>query len=126
MMLDLHLDHKNGMSLYQQLVQQIKSAILTKRLLPGEQLPSVRELAKNVDLNPLTVAKAYATLEQQKFVDTKWGKGSFVADTLPASKGSSAHAHLRTLVEQFLAEALPLARSPQELIGIIKDTLQQK
>jgi DNA-binding transcriptional regulator YhcF (GntR family) len=120
-MLALHIDPKNGVSLCQQLVQQLKSAILTRRLQPGEQLPSVRELAKSVELNPLTVSKAYALLEQQKFVDTHWGKGSFVAETIPESRAQS---HLDAMVAQFVDQALPLAGTPSELIAAVKKALK--
>jgi len=124
-MIDQPLDHKAGISLYQQLVQRLSHKILTGQLAPGAQLPSVRELAKDVGVNALTVLKAYAALERQKLIETRWGKGSIVAAMLPAPKSRAADAHLSTLIDDFLAEALPLATSSQRLLELVRERLHE-
>jgi len=124
-MIEQPLDHKAGISLYQQLVQRLTSKIFTGQLAPGAQLPSVRELAKGAGVNALTVLKAYSSLERQKLIETRWGKGSFVATTLPAPKSRSADAHLSALIDGFLAEALPLAASSQRLLELLRERLRE-
>jgi GntR family transcriptional regulator len=121
--IELHLEPKAGISLYQQVVHQLTSAILGGRLTPGAQLPSVRELAKSTGVNALTVLKAYSALEQQKLIETRWGKGSFVAAAPPAPKSRAADAHLAELVDRFIAEALPLSPSPERLIELLRQRL---
>lgn len=66
--------------LYEQIIRQIKAGIIEKKLLEGAMLPSVRGLAKDLKISALTVKKAYDQLEEQGFIVTIHGKGSFVAE----------------------------------------------
>ena len=66
--------------IYEQIIRQIKSMIMEKKLLGGTMLPSVRTLAKDLKISALTVKKAYDQLEEQGFIVTVHGKGSFVAE----------------------------------------------
>lgn len=117
--MDLLLEPKNGISLHQQIVSQLEGAILTGRLQPGERLPSVRDLSKQLSVNPLTVGKVYLTLEQKKLIVTQWGKGSFVAGQIRSPKAKSEK-HLELLVERFLTSALPLVKNIDELVEILR------
>jgi GntR family transcriptional regulator len=69
-----------GVPIYLQLVGQVKHAIETGALRPGEQLPSIRPLAEELVINVNTVAKAYRELEREGVVELKHGAGAFVAD----------------------------------------------
>ncbi len=92
---------------------------------PGSQLPSVRELAKSAGVNALTVLKAYAALEQQRLIATRWGKGSFVAAAPPPPRSRAAAAHLSALIDRFVAEALPLAASPKRLVEQLRARVER-
>ncbi len=124
--IELRLDQKAGLSLSQQLVERLTSAILTGQLGAGAQLPSVREMASRVGVNALTVLKAYAALESQKLIETRWGKGSFVAASPPAPKSRAADAHLSALIDRFIAEALPLASTPQRLLELLRARVERR
>ncbi len=65
--------------IYEQIIRQIKGMIIEKKLQPDYMLPSVRSLAKDLKISALTVKKAYDQLEEQGFIVTVHGKGSFVA-----------------------------------------------
>ncbi len=67
--------------IYEQIMDQIKTAIINEDLLEGDVLPSVRGLAKELKISALTVKKAYDHLEQEGFTVTVHGKGTFVAET---------------------------------------------
>ena len=67
--------------IYEQIMDQIKTAIINEDLLEGDVLPSVRGLAKELKISALTVKKAYDHLEQEGFTTTVHGKGTFVAET---------------------------------------------
>jgi GntR family transcriptional regulator len=67
--------------IYRQIVEQVSQAIARGGLTPGEKLPAVRKLADDLVLNPNTVAKAIQQLEQQGFVTTRIGSGTFVAES---------------------------------------------
>jgi GntR family transcriptional regulator len=126
-MIDLRIDHRDpALSLHHQLVQQIRGAIVAGRLGAGERLPSVRELAKQVDINPLTVGKAYAELERERLIETRWGKGSFVA-AVGAERGrSQAQEHLATLADRFIAEALPLVDDADHLAELVRSRCRER
>lgn len=79
-MIDFKLDLKSGVPFYRQIVDQIRYGIASKRLLPGEQLPTVRDLAVQLEINPNTVRKAYSELEILGVLDTQQGTGTFVAN----------------------------------------------
>ncbi|WP_088102443.1 GntR family transcriptional regulator [Halalkalibacter urbisdiaboli] len=72
---------KSQLPLYEQVVQQVKELVAKGILKEGEQLPSVRELAGQIVLNPNTVSKAYKELERQGVIMTLRGKGTFIAES---------------------------------------------
>jgi GntR family transcriptional regulator len=77
-------DPSSGVPVYLQLVEQVRHAIATGALRPGEQLPGIRRTAEDLVVNPNTVAKAYAQLEQEGFIDVRHGAGGFVSDRAPS------------------------------------------
>lgn len=79
-MIEFKLDIKSGVPFYRQIVDQIRYGIASERLLPGEQLPTVRDLAVRLEINPNTVRKAYSELEILGVLDTQQGTGTFVAN----------------------------------------------
>lgn len=104
------LDSVSDQPLYQQIKDQIKTAIFNRELKEGDQLPSIRSLANDLHVSVLTTKRVYAELEAEGFIITKVGKGSYVApenfELLLESK--------RNMVEVKLAEVCQMAR----LLGI--------
>lgn len=78
-MIEFKLDLKSGVPFHRQIVDQIRYGIASGRLLPGEQLPTVRDLAVQLQVNPNTVRKAYSELEILDVLDTQQGTGTFVS-----------------------------------------------
>jgi GntR family transcriptional regulator len=70
----------SGVPVYLQLMEQVKHAIETGALRPGEQLPATRKVAEDLVMNPNTVAKAYRELEHEGVIELRKGLGAFVAD----------------------------------------------
>lgn len=79
-MIDFKLDLKSGVPFYRQIVDQIRYAIASRQLLHGEQLPTVRDLAVQLEINPNTARKAYSELEILGVLDTQQGTGTFVGE----------------------------------------------
>lgn len=75
-----HLEPSSPIPIYVQLTEQVKRAVAGGSLLPGTQLPSVRELAVRLRINPNTVARAYMELERDGVVVTQKGRGTFIAE----------------------------------------------
>src|SRR6195256_520555 len=76
----------SGVAIYVQLMEQVKHAIETGALRPGEQLPGIRPLAEELVINPNTVAKVYRELEHEGVIELRHGAGAFVAGEAPAKK----------------------------------------
>ena len=76
----------SGVPIYLQLMEQVKHAIETGALKPGEQLPSIRPLAEELVVNPNTVAKAYRELEHEGVIELRQGAGAFVTENAPSKK----------------------------------------
>ena len=78
----------SGVPIYLQLMEQVKHAIETGALRPGEQLPGIRPLAEELVMNPNTVAKAYRELEHQGVIELRHGAGAFVSATAQPKKAA--------------------------------------
>lgn len=76
----------SGVPIYLQLMEQVKHAIETGALRPGEQLPGIRPLAEELVINPNTVAKAYRELEHERVIELRQGAGAFVAERASTRK----------------------------------------
>lgn len=77
--MDIIISNSSADPIYEQIVQQIKKEILTEELQEGEALPSIRSLAKELQISVITTKRAYAELEREGLIETVGGKGSFVA-----------------------------------------------
>ena len=78
--MQFNINHSSDRPVYQQIMDQIKRDIALGRLIKNEKLPTVRQLAGQIAINPNTIAKAYRQLEQEGIIVTKAGAGAFVAN----------------------------------------------
>ncbi|MCR5294122.1 MAG: GntR family transcriptional regulator [Lachnospiraceae bacterium] len=101
------LNNSSMIPIYEQLMEQIKSEIICGNLKEGDALPSVRSMAAEMRISALTVKKAYDKLEQENYIVTVHGKGSFVAAT---DTGLAAEAR-RSAAEEKLSEALDAVKA---------------
>src|SRR5215831_16029019 len=97
---------KDATPLHAQLERSIRVAVASRRLKPGDQLPTVRQLAVALRINANTVAKVYGHLERAGAVETRRGVGTFIADRHDSEKNQAARgAELRALATRAIAEA---------------------
>ena len=99
----------SGVPIYLQLMEQVKHAIDTGALRPGEQLPGIRPLAEELVVNPNTVAKAYRELEHEGVIEVRHGAGAFVsraASAKQAEKLRAAQGVVAAAVEKLRARGL--------------------
>jgi GntR family transcriptional regulator len=102
--IEFHLDARSGVAPYLQLIHQVRHALRLDLLREGDRLPTVKEAATGLAINPNTVLKAYRELEYQGLVAARPGVGTFVTGTL--SGGSLAtHAPLRRDLNRWLGKA---------------------
>ena len=88
----------SGVPIYLQLMEQVKHAIETGALRPGDQLPGIRPLAEELVINPNTVAKAYRELEHEGVIELRHGAGAFVSGTGRAKKATDTLRAAQTIV----------------------------
>lgn len=126
MNLSFSVDQKSGIPIYIQIMDQIKHLIATGALQPGQQLPTIRELAVDLTINLHTVAHAYAELERDGFLSIQRGRGTFV------SNGHAEQAlidlrqqKLHALVESMFAEVVYLGYEPDEVVQVLQAKIQQ-
>jgi GntR family transcriptional regulator len=100
------LDSGDPTPIYAQLERGFRAAIATSRLRPGDQLPTVRQLAVDLQINANTVARVYSELERAGVIETKRGVGSFITATpAQADPPRERERRLRGFVTRMLAEA---------------------
>ena len=108
------IDYKDTRPIYEQIVERFKSLMLKGAMQPDEQMPSVRNLAMELSINPNTIQKAYAELERQGFIYTVKGRGSFVS-----GDNSLVDKRKKEYIEQILTlvrEVLEIGLTKQEII----------
>ena len=88
----------SGVPIYLQLMEQVKHAIETGAIRPGEQLPGIRPLAEELVINVNTVAKAYRELEHEGVIEIRHGSGAYVADSARTGKHTEALRGAQSLV----------------------------
>lgn len=103
-MIEFHLNSRSGLPPYQQLVQQVRHALRLGLLKEGDRLPTVKDVAKQMAVNPNTVLKAYRELEHDGLVAARPGVGTFVTRTL-ADATLAAHGPLRKDLQRWLTKA---------------------
>lgn len=111
--------------IYQQLVDGVKEAIARGVLVPGERMPTVREMATQLSINPNTIAKAYQKLEAEGVLETMRSRGTFVSDRPVVADVPQARARLAGLIEKVLVEAYHLGLDRNELRRLFDENLEK-
>ena len=109
------IDPSSGVPIYMQIVSQIKTGIAMGRLLPEDPLPSVRQLAVELSVNPNTVARAYLDLEYDGIIYKRQGAGTFVSGQGVEMSKNERRKVLSGLIEKALVEGVNLGLDEAEL-----------
>ena len=114
------IDARDKTPIYAQLERGLRAAMATSRLKPGDQLPTVRQLAVALSINANTVARVYADLERSGAIETRRGVGSFVTATADQARPARERdKRLRAFVTRVLAEAATAGFSAEEISDAI-------
>lgn len=105
--MEIVVSNKASRPLYEQIVTQIKAAIMSGELKAGEAIPSVRALAKSLHISILTVQKAYSALQEDGFIETTAGKGCYVS----AQNQDFYLEEQQKKIEERFSEAIEIARA---------------
>ena len=117
--LDLH----TGVPVYRQLIDQVRAGVASGTLAPGDQLPTVRQLAVDLAINPNTVMRAYRELELGGMLETHQGTGTFISDKKIEKKSSERERQLGQMASEFAARAGAAGFTLEELIDRMSELL---
>jgi len=115
-----HLNDSSGIPVYLQLREQILHAISRGALHPGDQLPTVREVAIELSINPNTVNRAYAELERDGILRSTRGRGTFIAEPATSAGTSKRRDRLMDIAKRALAECQSFGFTTGDLVSAIK------
>jgi len=117
--LNLH----TGVPVYRQLIDQVRTGIASGALTAGDQLPTVRQLAVDLAINPNTVMRAYRELELGGLLETYQGTGTFISNKKPEKKTVDRERQLGQMVGEFAARAGAAGFTLEELIDRLRELL---
>ena len=103
--MDFSIDPKSGVPFYRQIIERVRYGIARGLLSPGDQLPTVRQLATDLSVNPNTVIRAYREMEIEGVLDTQQGSGTFVANHKPKIDRLAKRRKLDEILTELLTRA---------------------
>ena len=122
----LRLDLQSGVQVYRQIIDQVLGGIAAGSLRAGDQLPTVRQLAVDLSVNPNTVIRAYRELEIREVLDTQQGTGTFVTARKPDRDDAERQRRLGQIAGEVVARAGAEGFTLQELIRRLKEMSSER
>jgi GntR family transcriptional regulator len=123
--MNFHVEGTSGVPVYLQLREQILHAIARGTLKSGDQLPTVREVAVDLTINPNTVNRAYAELEREGLLSSRRGRGTFVSETSKRADVSSQAARLVDIARRALGEARSYGFTARDMLSAVAQVARQ-
>ena len=120
---NLQLDLHTGVPVYRQIIDQVRGGMAARTLAAGDQLPTVRQLAVDLAINPNTVMRAYRELELGGLIETHQGTGTFIANKKPEKNDAERERRLSQLAHEFAARAGAAGFTVEEFIDSLRALL---
>ena len=115
----------SGVPIYRQLVDQVEALVAGGRLRPGDVVPSVRQVAATLGINPMTVSKAWSRLEADGVLTRDPGRGMVVAPRRETASLADRRGDVRPLVDRAVTHALHLGLTPAQLVALVRESLEE-
>ena len=119
------IDIRSGVPIYRQIIEQVRKLIMTGELAEGDQLETVRKLAKSLNINPMTVSKAYSQLEGEGLVERRRGVGLFAARIRESKKDKARGEMLEEILRKAAAAAVQLGVSEEKSVELFLELYNQ-
>lgn len=124
--LQFEIHPSSGVPIYRQLMDQLRTLIASGRLAPGELVPSVRQMAEELQVNLMTVSKAYARLEADGVLERDRGVGMRVRPAQAGGTKAERLEQLRPLAEQLAVQAWQLKLTDDQVLQLVKQQLKDR
>ena len=124
--LGFQLDLRSGVPVYRQIMDQVLGAMASGRLASGDQLPTVRQLAVDLSINPNTVIRAYRELEIRGFLDTHQGSGTFITAQPVQQDNEERQRKLDGIVSDAIARAGAEGFTAQQVLNRLRELLDDQ
>ena len=122
-MIEFHLNNRSGVAPYLQLIRQVRQALRLGLLRAGDQLPTVKDVAGSLAINPNTVLKAYRELEHEGLASARPGVGTFVTGTLGA-ESIAAQGPLRQALQRWIVKARRAGLDDESIEALFRDSFR--
>ena len=119
----LNIDPHSGLPVYRQMIDQVKYYVASDALKPGDQLPSIRELAQSLAINPTTVVRVYTELEREGVIEMRHGKGAFVTASGRRMTAAERDKTLRLLARHLAVEATQMGAPASQVLKVVREEL---
>ena len=121
----LRLNYQSGEAIYRQIVEQVKYKVASGELSPGQRLPSIRELAKQLKINPRTVVKSYEELRAAGLAVMRQGQGVFITENQALASSKTRQKAIADMTRRLFSEAMRIGADKEEILRIINKTAQE-
>jgi GntR family transcriptional regulator len=122
----INVDLNSNVPIYLQVIEVVERLVATGRLKPGDQLPTVRQLAVDLRVNPNTIARAYLELDRKGVISTQQGRGTYVTEHVDSTAiVQQREEKLRAMVSQFLLGALSQGYALADVVKMIEQESQR-
>ncbi len=122
----LRLNYQSGEAIYRQIVEQVKYKVASGELKPGQRLPSIRELAKQLKINPRTVVKSYEELRAAGLAVMRQGQGVFITENQTLTPAKTRQKSIEEMARRMFAESLRVGASKEEVLTIVREISEKK
>jgi len=124
-MLHFQINPHSGVPVYRQMIDQIKYYVASGALKAEDQLPSIRELAQSLAINPTTVVRVYNELEREGVVEMRHGKGAFITASGRRMSAAERDRTLRRLARQLAVEARQMGAPAGQVLKVVREELAE-
>jgi len=124
-MLHFQINSHSGVPVYRQMIDQIKYYVASGALKAEGQLPSIRELAQSLAINPTTVVRVYSELEREGVVEMRHGKGAFITASGRRMSAAERDRTLRRLARQLAVEARQMGAPAGQVLKVVREELAE-
>ena len=124
--LQFEIRPSSGVPIYRQIMDQVRALAASERLKPGELLPSVRQLAAELEINMMTVSKAYARLEAEGLVERIRGRGMRIVGQKTAGRVADRQAELADLADALVTRGQQLGLTEAQILATVKTVFKER